>query len=426
MSFNINNSIGTQFKTSEVTPSNPTKTNNSSSKLSSEADKSIQALPTTNGDIKIKSSSSSNKPEKSSTGIKASFKAYAMQQLSLGKYSTKQIKNRILEFKFDDHKNNNNLLKLKNDIDTDISQEGAYGGNLGNDYFNVYRDEIIMPGLITHFKDLQSLPEKKLNSAESLAIYSKLLTNLGQQRNTIAMNTLTPLAGLFGAELYGLQENVAPTGFSAWHEHLMDHLSLNELSKSDEFIKLEEGEKVKKLIEVLEKSPFLKDSVITTDSYWGFSFIYIKSKDITLAPYKIVVEGNKPLLFIVEHTNSEDSVALIANHFFKALSPKTTTEDDLKNSMALFYMHFNHTSVYLRGQAAISTWIMQALAESQGYKLSYDVQWGGGEKRPDQKKVVSPDMHALSYHDENAFVEAFKKHAILTPIEKKQDPKNKL
>lgn len=118
--------------------------------------------------------------------------------------------------------------------------------------------------------------------------------------------------------------------------------------------------------------------------------------------------------FQIEHTDSKDSAPITAVHFFNALSSKN--EDELKDSMARFYMHFNHTSVYLRGQAAVSSWIMEALAESHGYKLTFSEQWGGGEKRPDQQKVVSADMHALSYHDENSFVEAFKKNAILTPI----------
>ena len=422
MSYNVDNRLGASeaFRPDQEGAKNVLQT------LNNKADKSITALQTTKGKKEVKSPSTSKKQEKPSSPMKPTFKAYAMQKLHLGKHGTKQTKNQILEFKFNDSKENKNLLQLEETIENknkDTGQKGAYGGNLGNDYFNAYRDDIIMPGLMSHFKHLQSLPEGKLNTAESLDVYSKLITNLGQQRNIIATTTKTPQAQMFGCEGFGASEVITPKSFQAWHEHLMDHLSLNEVTKSDEFLKLEDGEKVKKIIEVLEKSPFLKDSAITTDSYGSLSFIHITPKDITIAPYKIIIEGANALRFQVNHTESQDSAPVTANHFFNALSSQVATEDDLKDSMARFYMHFNHTSVFFRGQAAVSSWMMQALAESHGFKLTFDEKWGGGEKRPDQEKMVSPDMHALSYHDENEFVEAFKIHAKLTPIENKLDQK---
>lgn len=285
MSFSINNPQGA----SAAYSSDHTEKKSTSKTLSSNADKSITS------EKKIKSSSASKKPEKSGTSLKATFKAYAMQQLQIGSHSTKKAKNQALECEFADPKKNDNLSKLVEDIENQSEQKDVrYGGNLGNDYFSSYKKDIIMPALIIHFKQLKSIPKGKLNKESSFATYSKLITDLGKHRKEIAETTKTDRSGMFGAEFLGLTEVLSPEVFTAWYEHIKDHLSLNELFNNEEFLKLEDGEKVNKLIEVLEQSPFLKDSVITQDYNKPYSFIYITPKDITIAPYKIVIKGREP------------------------------------------------------------------------------------------------------------------------------------
>lgn len=104
----------------------------------------------------------------------------------------------------------------------------------------------------------------------------------------------------------------------------------------------------------------------------------------------------------------EEDYARIAEHFFDALNANGDLEI-LQSYLAKFLLAMAHASLLVRGQAAVIEWMLQLLANVNGYQLSYSKEWSGGEKH------LQPEQQALSSFDVVNFTEDFKKNVILTP-----------
>jgi hypothetical protein len=309
-----------------------------------------------------------------------------------------------------------------------FANKDRYGGNVGMRIFEEEKTQVIIPTLVNFLKYYKD-EVKDVEKNHKKLLYGILLA-LGKERGDIAIKTKSSNKKSFGllfdefvcdGDWQSLMDPINKNSFPSWNDHVRNNVLPNALRENT--------------FEQLENNTF-------NDFHYAY-IPYVDDKDISwcnsnftsvfriMVPSKIYDKMNKDKK---KHLDLKDeNIEICCCHlprraykyiyeekifksycdaFIKAYLAEN--EFELKKNLAVFIRNLSISSTYVRGQAAITSWIISALCQYHGYDLSYSKAW----TRPEG---ISEDMHALSHmNDELAFVKAFMENSFLTKRLEKQ------
>lgn len=260
---------------------------------------------------------------------------------------------------------NVNTLKIK-DVET-IKE--IYGGASGNVFFQEYKNNVVFPYAL---KFLSNIVGQPLSEEKQTAAFKEFILTLGEHRNHIAVQTNTRISHQFGQPspsggmLTDIIERTLP-----WKRYVKEKYK-EELGNFDLLSIKAQGEDANNF------------GSIEDNEFSGLTFYH---KRLEPNDYKRVSE------FFIGALNAEVDL------------------ENLQENLGKLLLAMSHATFFKRGQAAITEWVLQSLANINGYQLSYSKEWRGGE-------YPQPDQYALSYFDVASFIEEFKKNSFFQPLEK--------
>jgi len=290
-----------------------------------------------------------------------------------------------------------------------------YGGEIGNNYFQYYTKEIIVPALTKYFISLRNSPIDKSNYEKE---FMALVDTLGKYRQKIAVNTKSTNAMFFGEKTNTRIETVTPDmqdpSWQSWYKHLQEYFGLDTF----DFAK---GPTLNDVLNSIANFIRAKGNQNLMASTEKTSMTVRNTTNVQIGSYSIESTLGQPMADI--NMFSKDSfqfsflhaVALygnLAELFFAPLDPKLRP-DQLLQAIGRFLFYWSQAAIYRDGQAAAGEWIVQALARSASYNLIFSASWLGKENGS-----MAPNMHA-SVLEESTFMEQFITNASL----QKEEPK---
>ena len=325
------------------------------------------------------------------------------------------------------------------------SQE-PYAGQPGDEYFQFYRNNIIIPALAEFLREdflknkeaIERISDGLLYDNADLE-YDRILKILAEYRAKIDRNTKSPDADRFGekaevlSELIIFNDNV----LNPWSEFLSKKYSILDLDFSKSISCEDALKALKNNIELKTENPLfiqIEKPVNVFPSYTVEEDIHlrlshpdddpnkpkfdpngIRRGTINIGCKKDVLNG--PEDFFIQFIHSfklpmrSPIYKAASKELVKVLQPNLT-DDEIKKYIARFFFFFNHMSNFSRGQASISEFWIHAIARSHGYELVFtSPDWQGLKNGS-----MAPDMHALSYLYEDEFVDEFMKNTKLNKI----------
>jgi hypothetical protein len=285
------------------------------------------------------------------------------------------------------------------------SESMTYGGSAGNDLFEFYRDKLIIPALSSYLKTYK----KDENDEAAIKNFESLIDGLGNYRQEIAYLTPTINKEKFGqraAENNYIEDPVNNQSFPAWRnliENWIRSILNNQIPHQ-----------CHDLLKAIEQA----DTPGYEKTYLEFNnnlFISpVKSRQNTYGTWQLSCSLRKSdsaledLNISFQHLASgEDSIRNLTPYFLRTLSADNSDPEVLQENLARLLLKMSHQSIFLRGQAAVTEWLLEGIASSHGYKLVFSQEW----KSP---QFPNPDQHALSYFDEDKFIQKFKDNTLLS------------
>ena len=294
---------------------------------------------------------------------------------------------------------------------------------MSNDIFRLVSDKVIHPSLTEYLKDI-------INGSVK-SDFNEMIKILGQWRNKIAKSAQVENANYFGVPLPQGRpiEDQIGTGFRDpkslfhyWGKYLWNVFGLDEIDFTP-------GYTCMTIKNVLESHIKMREPFKTLLAENNVEFSKGSGPYHHVALHGIAPGKDDPIsAFLVIFCQAENQKIVInkENLFFKAIhligiSPLASKyfNEALKQNLSLrqfqedlakFYFYYNHSSVFIRGQASVGEWLLSAMAEAQGYNITFTPSWQGYNKQ-----AMAPDMHALSYSDEGSFVKAFIENIKFSP-----------
>lgn len=360
------------------------------------------------------------------------------------------LKNEIVE-------KNNILPSIHNNLSlVSGNPQFCYGGVHGNNLFQELTKEVILSELLEFLQKSKLLLSSKLSHSHAenyrtfFPIFYSFLTLAGNERGFIAQCTETLNSEKFGTFLQNNESEARiretcryihdpVEGWDAWYnlvtKKLKDVLSNLLITQGKSQINLNAG---KYLITANSGEIFTFFIQNIEDKKYNSQFFLFPGdknlEDHELGkldssfycwnnfPGPIIEKGNESLgvkftylltqqgidsLMPKElkciHLAAHQSYFKMAEALLSAIlwDPKKQDIDQLKTSAGQFYWHFIHSSIFCRGQAAISDWIIQSIFKLHNYNhFSWPLNW--------QAPYAAPDQQALTF-SRNQFVESFKR-----------------
>ncbi len=267
----------------------------------------------------------------------------------------------------------------------------SYGGQAGREFFQSYI-KILRPAFT---KTLRHIKEETPINSWNQSDYEKLLNNifdlLGAERKYIAMQTKT----FSHSQMFGIRasriivDSINPTSFPAWYR-LVNKQAQTFLSTLSE----------DQTAQILKRP----DSSFPIYANCKNMFDLPQANFVNSARIEVCIpEDTKEPLTMLCHNSKFSSFEEqgILDPFMKAIRWDGKDENKFKKWLGLLLLKISHTSIYNRGQAAITEWLLTALAGMHGFNLTWSMLWQGPNN-------PNPDQHALSATRVETFLEDFK------------------
>lgn len=317
--------------------------------------------------------------------------------------------------------NNEDLNKALHALSSNVDADHPYGGQAGHQIFLAYSDRIIKPSLTYFLKKIQDLyartPLSKI-SFENLV--DSVLTNLGEERLFIA--NLTNKDARFGRKLINstqnMQDPIHDKSFPAWN-HMLQTLLQN---KFQSILTAHGQTSIEKTL-FLEKLDKATSGTIVFvpfggNSLWlsgGMNLLYDTGGFVINLSEKFLDNITEETIKACQHKITfyhvsyiKDFYKIITPDFQKALLWNGKDLVVLKTYLARILFTMAHSSTFMRGQAAITEWLLASLSLAHGYQLKWSNVWTSPQ-------FPSPDQHALSTFDIGVFINNFIENAHLVP-----------
>jgi hypothetical protein len=316
----------------------------------------------------------------------------------------------------------------------------SYGGAKGNKIFKTISNKISIPIIIDFLKAAQQRhSQTPLTEAESCALFDVLLDMAGQERQYIAQKAFpssqnTPKFGRrlqtmvsqkSGQERY-LEDPINENSFPQWH-HFLINIRLKDIIK-EAFFRCEKPESNTEITlqDLFNYGRFQLDNKTTLLVSHFMNVIFGRDSAAIQFNFSQETDFNRPvtldyidkLMFInikCIHLDTQKTIELaLYRDFINALLWNKTEDsiDILKEHLGRFLFKISASSIYERGQAAITEWILRSLC----YIHKFDLIWPEDWMPP---TYANYDQQALSVFNINKFVDIFKEKIVLKKLDKK-------
>lgn len=303
---------------------------------------------------------------------------------------------------------------------------GDYGGSLGNKLYHRLTKEAVIPfgvSLCTSFSNNNLLPV--------VNIFESIIRTFGEIRRYLAILTSTNNAFYFGTENTRIAQPVMMDLFSinhpwpAWYQEIEQRLirESKEINLIETISLLKEGDmrtlNLKKSVIDIKKldknrygfyyrassslpysQAFPSDGSDTKKADTSASYWWIQTSPFVHSFFED--QGDKRGIELrCYHTSSVSPVTQNndATHYFNILlhGKDYRSKELLKAYSGLLWM-MSHSSYFARGQAAITEWLLHALALHNNHSLIFSDAWSP------EKGGIQPDQAALSEFDRRLFI----------------------
>lgn len=332
--------------------------------------------------------------------------------------------------KVDEENTFNNSIKSKEEENEEIlesalsrisesSKKEPYGGDAGRHYFKERFDRVIEPSLIDSLNGMKG----KSQNPGSVSLVRSLFYDLGQERKYIA-ETVSVGNGIEGmGSIQGrgfMLDPINQRSFPNWHTELQNQIQRTiPIWRSGDPRTLEEfTENLQKVfvgskVEAVNLENYIRH-LATLNREGDFEFLKITSNessnfgDLILAFPKDTknLTVDDITLTMMHKEFNEHTFEKLSPYFYKALN--ATKEEELKDALAMLLLRISHETVYARGQAAISVWLLKGIAKANRFDLKFSSKWEG-------PGALNPDMHALSTFSDKQFMQEFRENVTLKP-----------
>lgn len=315
--------------------------------------------------------------------------------------------------------------------------EESYGGPLGTEFFDLMQSAFLKE-FCEKLKAVKvTLPKKEVVSDDALkTIFSDLLSDLGKERGYIAKITGTEVSHKFGSRNFssenpGLMDEIfVKEGWAAWTQwHQLLKAKVQEITKGVSLAKTYKDARAKGITTISYGNVALDVTPFGSDNYG----IYLRNhKDNPIAeafdakPYPRTGDQSVGYYWTLRGSNvnslfprneleriscyhkpgvgqptlvSQEIISLGLSNFKNLLYWDGSSVNDLViGHFASLLWKMSHSSIYERGQSAITKWFLGSLAKIHGYELKFSDQWDA------QLGNATEDMQAMLEFDRETFV----------------------
>lgn len=283
-----------------------------------------------------------------------------------------------------------------------------YGGAPGREYFKTIHEMVIGPALVGFLKEMKK-------EEPSASKFSELLLGLGAQRRKIAFTVSSGRQDTYYFGSFAITHLQDPiTSYKAWIEFLIETSGYNR-----DLIDIQKG----------KHGPFLRDEEIAdifaqrlakelgarVRVHIDNGLFIIESAEAEFGSMEIKFDKYETLGWFnwkratsmrMCHDNPTVKGSGLTKYFYAALN--ATSKADLLEALGVLLLRMSHSTVYERGQAASTDWLIKGIAKANGFNLKFSEGW--------QTPNRSPDIHALCHFDTKLFLKRFKENVELSAI----------
>lgn len=299
-------------------------------------------------------------------------------------------------------------------LSSHVDESAPYGGESGKKIFAIYTNQIIIPTLTQFLKETQLVHKTELlNDIILGSIVNSLLDILGNSRLSIAL--LTNKDRSFGTKFchsrQEMRDPINERSFPAWNRHLQFLLqnifqkNLNDDSgntiEPTTFLQKLNGQKCGAILvkESGTNSLCLSGEETPYHMYMGGFNVNLSEEFLSNITHESIQTYQHKITFY-HASYREDIYKIIAPDIRVALLWDKREPAILKKYLARILWIMAHSSTFMRGQAAITEWLLTGLSLAHGYQLKWSDAWTSPQ-------FPSPDQHALTTFDINVFINNF-------------------
>lgn len=318
------------------------------------------------------------------------------------------------------HNNNAPLNEMMRLCSTHVDWSHPYGGPVGHQIFTAYSNNIVKPVLTLFLENVQDMNAETLLSDISFEnLMDSLFMNLGDERLEIAKltNRDTRFGRKFSYSTQEMRDPINEQSFPAWNRLLQSQLHdifqkiLNDSGKdtieATTFLqKLDGQESETMLFKTFGGNSFcILGGETPYLGYMGCYIVNLAEEFLNNITHESIKAYQHRIIF--HHANyREDFYKVITPDFQKALLWDKKDTEILKTHLARILFLMAHSSTFMRGQAAITEWLLAGLSLAHGYQLKWSETWTG-------PNFPNPDQHALTIFNIDVFVNEFKNNTLL-------------